>query len=185
MTRLGRWFPTTRMTFDPMAKAPASVRTPRAMTVLLAHDIRSRACDMLGDRVLARLGASKGGCVLEEVGSLESAWVALDRARILHEETLVLACLDLPPAPRAGATVAEWARSLGLPAITVAHGRRWLPAGSSGFELPVLSPSATAEEIERVLVAMVRRTAGGRLAPNADAFEPPPESFPGRPSWLG
>ncbi|NUP04689.1 MAG: hypothetical protein HOW73_01370 [Polyangiaceae bacterium] len=163
------------------------------LTVLFAHDPGSSTCDALIERVGVAGQQLFVSSSLEELGSLEAAWVALDRARRSADTTLVLACLDLPPAPRAGATVAEWARSLKLPVVTVAHGRRWIPANRSGVALlPTLSPTADPEEIVRVLDATVAKglavAASGppTVTALADAgFEPAPESFPGRPSWLG
>lgn len=165
--------------------APPSTRTPqllRPITVVLAHDTRSRACDMVVDRVAAHLvGTGSRPCHVEEAGSLEAAWVALDRARKMRalEEVLVLPCLDLPPAPRGGVTVAGWARSLRLPAIMITHGRRWLPADASTAPIEILSPMADAAEVARILGLVIHPSSDGA------SIEAAPESFPGRPSWLG
>lgn len=145
------------------------------LSLILAHDLRSSTCDLLVPRVQLAIG---GPSQLEEVGSLEAAWVALDRARRSPGGALVLSCLDLPPAPRAGATVAEWARSLKLPVLAVTRGTRWLPANRAGLSLlPTLSPQAEQGEVERVVQGLLR-------ADLRESFDPPPESFPGRPSWV-
>ncbi|MBK6516377.1 MAG: hypothetical protein IPG04_20295 [Polyangiaceae bacterium] len=157
-------------------KLESSVK-PRLMplNLILAHDPRSSACDLLLERVARAVG---GPTVLDDVGSLEAAWVALDRARRAPGGALVLACLDLAPAPRAGATVAEWARSLKLPVVAVTRGARWLPVNRAGLSLiSTLSPAADQAEVDRVVQALL----GADLH---ETFDPPPESFPGRPSWV-
>ena len=162
---------------------PASRRTGRSLTVVLAHDPRSRACDMLASHVLAVAARLRGVAQLEEVGSLEAAWVTLDRARWARDDTLVLSCLDLPPVPRGAVTVMGWARSLRMPFLAVTHGRRWLPPGVD--DVTVLSPLAAPDDVERTVRALVPDPGAGRPERGIDVIEAPPESFPGRPSWLG
>lgn len=167
------------MTDDAEAHRPSFLQQ---QTVIWVHDTMSRACDLLIDRVLTAAADTSGGAPwhVEEIGSLEAAWVALDKIRRARqspeaEEVLVVTCLDLPPAPRAGGTVAAWARAIHLPVVLVTYGRRWLPIGGSSS--PLLSPSASSEEIVSVVDSV--------LLPSGGRIEAPPESFPGRPSWLG
>jgi hypothetical protein len=159
----------------------SSTQLARPWTLLWAHDAQSRACDLLLGELLRQARQDRGPGHVEEIGSLEAAWVALDRAGGLvrsgarqTEDVLVLVCLDLPPVPRGGMTVTGWARSLRMPAIMVTHGRRWLPPGAA-TDLPTLSPAASREEVARALA----------MSAVDAAIESPPESFPGRPSWLG
>jgi len=113
---------------------------------------------------------------VDEIGSLEAAWEALDRAASQPGSTLVVACLDLGPAPRAGVTFASWAAALALPVVVVTHSRRWLEADSPVAGLPGLTPNATPDEIARALLQA--------RSPKPSWFAPD-EAFPSRPSWLG
>lgn len=174
--------------------------THELSSVLFAHAPRSRACDLLMQRLAAVLGA-RPSLQMDEVESLEAAWVAMDRAATDPETAgrlLVIASLDLPPVPRGAMRLAQWARALEMPIVLVAHGRRWLPPG---LNVPTLSPSASREEIEQVLEALegegpttgvrpagARPTSPGTGEPTEAELllgeELPPESFPGRPSWF-
>jgi len=178
--------------------SPISFRSTSGsgLSLLLAHDQRSGACDHLIERVATIASASERrlglgqSLHLEELGSLEAGWVALERAARQSspsQRALVLACLDLPPAPRAGATLATWATALALPVVVVAHSRRWLPLGESVLStLPVLSPTADDAEIAAALSSALSSPTRGGFGPGA--LGPAlldPEEFPSRPSWLG
>lgn len=167
------------MSDDVEALRPSLSQQP---TLIWVHDTMSRSCDLLIDRMLTAAASASGGALwhVEEIGSLEAAWVALDKVRRARqspeaEEVLVVSCLDLPPAPKAGGIVNAWARAIHLPVVLVTYGRRWLPVG--GSTSPLLSPSASSDEIGSVVDSV--------LLNNGLRIDAPPESFPGRPSWLG
>ncbi len=179
------------------ALPPISPPPHEISSVLFAHAPQSRACDLLMQRLAAVLGA-RPSFTMDEVESLEAAWVAMDRAAVDPETAgrlLVIASLDLPPVPRGAMTICRWARSLEMPIVLVAHGRRWLPPG---LDVPSLSPSASREEVEQLLESLegegpstgVRPTVRepGVSPPGETTLllgdELPPESFPGRPSWF-
>lgn len=177
------------MTSAPISFRSSSLLGQAQLSLVLAHDLGSRACDHLIERVATIASSSerrrglRQSVHLDEVGSLEAGWQALDRAARQTSpgsRALILACLDLPPAPRAGATLATWAISLGLPVVAVTHSRRWLPLGEGVLSsLPVLSPTADDLEIAAVVSAALSRAQ--RAAPRHDVDGP----FPSRPSWLG
>lgn len=152
--------------------SPGSEAAP---TILFGHDLRSRACDVLIAKV-SRLAWPGHEPQIEEIGSLEAAWEALDRISPHPAGALVVACLDFVPAPRAGITFASWAAALALPVLVVSHSRRWVGADSPVAGLAISSPNATTSELSHAL-ELAR-------APRAPAFSPD-EAFPSRPSWLG
>ena len=55
--------------------SPDSEASP---TILFGHDVASRACDLLMAK-LARIAFAGNDPQIEEIGSLEAAWEALDR----------------------------------------------------------------------------------------------------------
>ncbi len=144
-------------------------------TILFGHDVASRACDLL----IAKLGRSAFAPVepqIEEIGSLEAAWEALDKLSPHPSRALVVACLDLAPSPRAGVTFASWAAALALPVVVVTHSRRWVGADSPVAGLPLLNPNASSADLALALEQA--------RAPKQSWFAPD-EAFPSRPSWLG
>lgn len=151
---------------------PVSESSP---TILFGHDLRSRACDILIAKV-SRLAWPGQDPQIEEIGSLEAAWEALDRVSPHPASALVVACLDFVPAPRAGITFASWAAALALPVLVVSHSRRWVGADSPVAGLVISSPNASSAELGHAL-ELAR-------APKASSFSPD-EAFPSRPSWLG
>lgn len=151
---------------------PATAASP---TILFGHDLRSRACDLLIAKV-ARIAFPGREPQIEEIGSLEAAWEALDRVSPEPSGALVVACLDFVPAPRAGITFASWAAALALPVLVVTHSRRWVGADSPVAGLAISSPNASTGELEHA-IELAR-------APKASSFSPD-EAFPSRPSWLG
>lgn len=156
---------------------PGSEASP---TILFGHDIASRACDLLMARV-ARLAFPKGAFPgaepqIEEIGSLEAAWEALDRVSPQPSSALVVACLDFRPAPRAGVTFASWAAALALPVVVVTHSARWVGADSPVAGLPLLNPNASSADLAQALEQA--------RSPKPSWFTPD-EAFPSRPSWLG
>ncbi len=145
--------------------------------ILLGHDPSSPLCDLVVGRLVRRIAAAARVMPsIEEVGSLEAGWEALDRASHAQLPPLVLACLDLVPAPRAGLSFAGWAAALALPVILISHGTRWVERDSAASELVQLSPLASDEEVGQAL--------SRALVPRA-AYVPPDDAFPARPSWLG
>lgn len=154
-------------------------------TILFGHDLASRACDLLIARLarvafarneLQMLDAPSFPVEIEEIGSLEAAWEALDRLSPQPSNALVVACLDFIPSPRAGVTFASWAAALALPVLVVSHSRRWVGVDSPVAGLPILSPNASTAELTHAL-DHARSPKPSRFAPD--------EAFPSRPSWLG
>ncbi|MFO0553223.1 MAG: hypothetical protein U0271_32860 [Polyangiaceae bacterium] len=162
---------------------------PVSQTVLWAHDLKSRGTDMVFAHILAAYSRVAGDgpsrISAEEVGSLEGAWVALDKLWTSRSATglrgLVVACLELPPAPRAAVTLARWAISTGVPVLIVAHGRRWIPDDGGLTHIPVVSPNASPSAVERAVLFAVGPE-GTSLPVATEAID---ESVMSRPSWLG
>jgi hypothetical protein len=151
---------------------PGSEASP---TILVGHDVASRACDLLMAR-LARSAFPGTEPQIEEIASLEDAWEALDRLSPHPSSALVVACLDLKPSPRAGVTFASWAAALALPVVVVTHSARWVGADSPVAGLPLLNPNASSAELAHALEQA--------RSPKPSWFAPD-EAFPSRPSWLG
>jgi hypothetical protein len=114
--------------------------------VLLAHNAAAATCDALAQLIEASLG----GAELVDASSIEDA-----RAAIAAEAfDALLICLDLPPAPLAGARLASELVANGYPVVLVTRSLRWLPPDATALrELPWIPPDAPADDVARAIAA--------------------------------
>lgn len=125
--------------------APAAGGTEQRARVLLAHNAATATCDALA-RIIEATGAE-----LVDASSMDDARLALE----MEAFDACLICLDLPPAPLAGARLATELLERGAPVVLVTRSLRWLPAGATALQsLPWISPDATAEELARAMAAV-------------------------------
>lgn len=153
----------------------SSRRTDRGMTsvdgglaveqprVLLAHNATTATCD-----ALARL-IEASGAELVDASSSEDARLAV--ASETFDACLI--CLDLQPAPVAGARLASELLERGYPVVIVTRSLRWLPADATRLRaLPWIRPEASAEELREALRAVSEEQDSGiRVRARVDAAE--------------
>jgi len=122
----------------------SEIRPLRRWRVPLAHDASTPTCDALAETVEGLLGAID----LSDASSLDDARVALSSVSF-H---ICLACLDLPPAPTAGARLAQEALDHDVPVVLVTRSLRWIPPSAADLrDLPWVSPDAGAPEVAKAL----------------------------------
>jgi hypothetical protein len=115
------------------------------MRALLVHNMAAATCDALARVIEASLGGE-----LVDASSIEGA-----RAAVAAEAfDAILICLDLPPAPLAGARLASELLDGGYPVVLVTRSLRWLPPDATALrELPWIPPDAPAADVARVIAA--------------------------------
>lgn len=145
-----------------MASTGSGVRRVKRYRALLARDLSSATCEPLIEsleQVLTQL-------TLSHTGSIE------DAETLLRSEAfdLVLACLDLPPAPSAGVRLASSAIELQPAVVLVTRSLRWLPAHAHRLHrLPWLAPEAGPTEVAATLSAL---SLTGDVGPAPSLLEP-------------
>ena len=121
-------------------EASSGLRPARRWRLLLAHDAQAPTCDALPDAVVDALG----NVDVLDASSVEDARVTLQGGRF----DVCLVCLDLPPAPSAGARLARDVIELGVPVVLVTRSQRWIPNESPELRsLPWISPDATPTDV--------------------------------------
>lgn len=134
---------------EPVARRVAGVR------ILFAHDRASGTCEPLGRELQVALGRAFGACDVLSASSLGSAKLALED--VVPDVSFV--SLDLPPAPVAGARLAEALVKAGRPVVIVTRSLRWLPPNVPELRaLPWVTPDADAAS----LVEAAREALGAR-----------------------
>ncbi len=142
--------------------------------MLLAHNATAATCDALA-RILEALGAE-----VVDASSMEDARLALETEVESFEACLV--CLDLPPAPVAGARLATELLDRGCAVVLVTRSLRWLPPDATDLRaLPWISPDARSDEVSRAIAtatgdcdSMIRLRAGAGI----DAADMPLDGAP-------
>ncbi|HTJ83838.1 MAG TPA: hypothetical protein VL400_19100 [Polyangiaceae bacterium] len=122
--------------------------------VLVVRDAAGSSCDAL-TLTLSRVVRI---VELDVLGSLDAARAAFAERGPKDAATLVLSCLDLPPAPRAGALAAAEADLRGLATILVTRSKRWIPEDAARcHELAWLPPDAGALSVADAIDFALRR----------------------------
>jgi hypothetical protein len=129
-------------------EATSGLRPARRWRLLLAHDSAAPTCDALPDAVIDALG----NVDVVDATSVEDARVTLNGSKF----DVCLVCLDLPPAPSAGARLAAEMVELGMPVVLVTRSQRWIPADSAALRaLPWMSPDATPTDVANAVGSAV------------------------------
>ncbi len=152
---------------EPRRRASGSGIVRVAFRALFVGDPTGTSCQPLA----RSLGSVVRVVEMDLLGSLAAA-----RAAFAEPEpralTLVLSCLDLPPAPLAGALAALEADELGFATILVTRSQRWIPPGlERAVELPWVTPEAGPLVLADAIDQALRRSRERRLeAPDGLAW---------------
>ncbi len=120
----------------------------RRWRLLLAHDAAAPTCDDLPDAILDALG----NVDVVDASSMEDARVTLGASKF----DVCLVCLDLPPAPSAGARLAREMMARSIPVVLVTRSQRWIPADATELRtLPWMPPDATPTDVANAVGAAV------------------------------
>jgi DNA-binding MurR/RpiR family transcriptional regulator len=129
-------------------EASSGLRPARRWRLLLAHDAAAPTCDDLPDAILDALG----NVDVVDASSMEDARVTLGASNF----DVCLVCLDLPPAPSAGARLAREMIERGVPVVLVTRSQRWIPSDSPELRtLPWMAPDATPTDVANAVGAAV------------------------------
>jgi hypothetical protein len=124
------------------------------LEVLVAHDVRSQVCDGIVT-LLEQRGPRPPLSGLPVTVGVTRASSVHDAGELLRSRRfdLVVVSLDLQPAPRAAARLADHVLAQGTPVVLVTRSLRWLPPDAAHLRLlPWVAPEAGPDDLGRAFV---------------------------------